>query len=273
MNASTSCQEVDVLALVGHEAERPGIARLAVEHDERQEIAVPAADERDHRDRREDRPRERQRDVEEVAEVAAAIHHRRVEELARQLLERVAQQENGHREREGDLRQDDAPVGIEQAEIADLDEQRQDRRRHRKQEPELEVAQEESVAEEAQVREGEGRHRREREREGDGQERDQQRIAEHLPVAIAGENLPVVAPHPDVRQAERIRLQVAQFLEAVERGREDRNEHDAREHDAARRRSRCSPRPRGRAAREFVSRRRGFGIGMRFQSSRMKSRR
>src|ERR1700734_3177266 len=33
-----------VLALIGHKPEGPGIARLAVEHDERQQIAVPASD-------------------------------------------------------------------------------------------------------------------------------------------------------------------------------------------------------------------------------------
>ena len=100
-----------------------------------------------------------------------------------------------------------------------------------KQQPELQVAEEEAVAEEAEMGEGEGRHRREREGERDGEQRDQQRIAEHLPIAVARQDVPVVLPHPDARQAERMRLQIAEFLEAVERGREDRHEHDAGEHD------------------------------------------
>ena len=115
---------------------------------ERQEIAVPAVDEGDDRDGRQDRAGQRQRYVEEVAEVAAPIHHRRVEQLGRQLPERVAQKKNAHRQREGDLRQDDAPIGVEKAEVADLDEQRQDRGRQRKQKPELQIAQEKAVAEE-----------------------------------------------------------------------------------------------------------------------------
>ena len=181
-----------------------GYFEFAVDDDERQEIAVPAADERDHGDGGQDRPDERQRDEEEEAEIPAPVHECGVQELARQLLERVAHQENAHRQRERDLRQDHAPIGIEEPQIADSDEQRQDRRREGKQEPELKVVQEKAIAEETQVGEGEGRHRGDRERQDDRQHGHDQRIAEDLPIAIAGEDAPIVLPHPDMRQAERI---------------------------------------------------------------------
>ena len=120
---------------------------------------------------------------------------------------------------------------VEQAKIADLDEQGQDRRRHGEQQSQHHVAQKEPVAEEPQMGEGEGGHRRDRERQKDGEGRDQQRIAEHLPVAQACQNVPVIAPHPDARQRERMRLQFAELLEAVERREADRQEHRDRQHD------------------------------------------
>ena len=68
----------------------PGYSELAVEHHQRQQVAVPAVHEGDHRHRRENRPRQRQHDVAEEGEVAATVDQRGVEQITRQLAEVVA---------------------------------------------------------------------------------------------------------------------------------------------------------------------------------------
>ena len=66
---------------------------------------------------------------------------------------------------------------VEEAEVADLDEERQDRRRKRKGEAEDEVVEEKAVAEESQMREGEGRRSTTAQGQEDGQPGDGQRVA------------------------------------------------------------------------------------------------
>ena len=63
----------------------------------------------------------------EEADVGAAVDDRGFEDLARQIAEEAAEQKDRHGEAESGLRQGNAEIGIEQAEIAHLDEQRQDR--------------------------------------------------------------------------------------------------------------------------------------------------
>src|SRR5215207_971646 len=46
-----------VLSLIGHDAEWPWIKVIAVEEDQRQQVGIPALDERDGPDRRDDRTR------------------------------------------------------------------------------------------------------------------------------------------------------------------------------------------------------------------------
>src|SRR5689334_8038087 len=45
-----------IFALIDHDAERPGIKRIGIEHHQRQQLGVPAVDEGDGADGREDRP-------------------------------------------------------------------------------------------------------------------------------------------------------------------------------------------------------------------------
>src|SRR5579871_4695059 len=87
-----------ILALVGHEAKGPRVFRIAVEDDERQEIAVPAVDEGDDSDRRKNRAGERQGYIEEVTEVATSVHQSGVQKLGRKLLERTAEEEEAERQ-------------------------------------------------------------------------------------------------------------------------------------------------------------------------------
>ena len=99
----------------------------------------------------------RQDDREEDPRIAAPVDEGGLDQLEGKLAERIAQEEDADRQPESHLRQDDAPMRVEQAEVADLDEERQDRGRERKGEAEDQVVEEKSVAEELQMREGEGR--------------------------------------------------------------------------------------------------------------------
>src|SRR5207247_7298910 len=101
-----------------------------------------------------------QDDREENPGVAAPVDEGGFDQLEGKLSKRIAEKENADPEPERHLRQDDAPMRIEEAEVADLDEERQDRRRKRKGEAEDQVVEKKSVAEEFQVREGKGRGRR-----------------------------------------------------------------------------------------------------------------
>ena len=101
-----------------------------------------------------------------------------------------------------------------------------------KQQPELQIAQKKAIAEETQVGEGEGRHRRERERQRDGEK--PRSGANCRAPANSGSRSGYPNSSSTARRAagaERMGLQVAEILEAVQRRREDRNEHDARKHD------------------------------------------
>ena len=150
----------------------------------------------DRADGGEDRPRQRQRDMAEKGGVAAAVDERRLEKLMRQIAEEAPEQKDAHGEAEGDLRQHDAEISVEQAEIAHLDEQRQDRRRGREQQAHGEIVQQHGAAEEFDVSEDEGRHRGDDQRQQDGERRDDQRIAQQLPVALREQDVGVVLPFP-----------------------------------------------------------------------------
>ena len=146
-----------ILALVDHDAQRPGIHGVAVEQDERQQIGVPAVHEGDDADRAEDRPGQRQRHIAEELEIAAAVDQRGVEQLGRQATEEVAAEQDAGAEAEGDLWQHHAPIGVEDAEIAHLDEQRQDGGGRREEQAEQQVVEQHAGAEEAQMGEEIGR--------------------------------------------------------------------------------------------------------------------
>ena len=118
-------------------------------------------------------------------------------------------------------------MGVEQAEVADLDEQRQDRRGEGEGQAEDEIVEQELLAEEAQMGEGEGGRRRNGQRQEHGPAGDEQGIQQHLPVAPARQDAPVVLPLPFVRQAD-IGAQVAGRLEAAEHGEEQRHDNHAR---------------------------------------------
>src|SRR5688572_19022061 len=75
------------LAAIDHDAERPGIEALGIEHDQGQDVAVPTTHEGDDADGGDDRARERQRDVPEEADIATAIDKGGIEELGGQIAE------------------------------------------------------------------------------------------------------------------------------------------------------------------------------------------
>jgi len=161
-----------------HSDEWPGIEVVAVEHDQRDQIRVPAVDENDGADGRENRTRQRQRHIAEKLDVAAAVDSGCFEKFIRNVLEETPQQQDAHRQRKRHLRQYDAEIGVEQPEIAHLDEQRQDGGRRRKQQAHGDIAHQHGAAEKLDLREHESGHRCGDQRQHHGHGRNDERIAE-----------------------------------------------------------------------------------------------
>ena len=220
-----------VFTSVHHDAERPGVHVLGIQEDQRQQVAVPASDEGDDADSGDDGPRERQRDVPEKPDIAAAVDERRVEQFRRQVPEVVPEQQDAHPQPEGHLRQHHTPIGVEEPEVADPDEQRQDGRGRGKHQSDEKVVEESAGPEELHMREGEGRHRGKCQRQADGQCGDDQRVHHLPPVAVAEQDVGIVLELPFARQAERVGAQLAEGLEAAQRGRHQRYQHDRRHED------------------------------------------
>ncbi len=188
--------------------------------------SVPAVDEGDGADGGQNRPRQRQRHVAEEVDVAAAVDQRGFQQFVRKILEEAPQQQDAHRETERHLRQRHPEIGVEQPEVAHLDEQRQHRGRGRKQQTQRQVAQQHGAAEEFHMGKDERRHRCDDQRQRHGQRRDDHRVAQQLPVALREQDVGIVRPFPVMRQPERIDAQFAERLETAEHGRQQRHEHE-----------------------------------------------
>ena len=99
------------------------------QHHQRQQELVPARHDGEHRDGDQGRSRQRQQDAEEEAERTAAVDRGGVLELLRDAPEERPQDDDRQGQPEGRLRQGQAERVVEQPEVADEDEQRQDRDR------------------------------------------------------------------------------------------------------------------------------------------------
>jgi hypothetical protein len=110
-----------------HDAQRPGVEAALVQHDQWQQVVIPALHKNEGADGRQDWRRKRQSEPEEEADIVTAIDIGCLEQLPRQLLKETAQKNDGEGHRESRLRQDNAQWIVEQIEIANLDEERHDR--------------------------------------------------------------------------------------------------------------------------------------------------
>ena len=106
---------------------RQRVLRGIVEHQQRQQVGVPAADERQdpHGDQR--RPGQRHQDAPEEAEPRAAVDDRGVLELTRDRAHERPQDDDGDRQPERHLREDDRPRCVQPVDVPEQDVQRQDR--------------------------------------------------------------------------------------------------------------------------------------------------
>ena len=75
--------------------------------------------------------RHRQHDLEERPGVGRAVDHRRLRHRGRQGLEERGEEEDGERQRVGDVDQDQPVEGVEQADVAHDEEQRHQRQEDR----------------------------------------------------------------------------------------------------------------------------------------------
>ncbi|MGY4343812.1 hypothetical protein ACVWXM_000276 [Bradyrhizobium sp. GM7.3] len=92
--------------------------------------------------------------------------------------------------------------------------------------PSVQVAQQHRAAVEPDMGEGERRHRGDDQGQGYREGRDDQRVAQELPVACREQDVGIVLPLPVTWQAERIDAQFAERLETTEQGREQRHHYD-----------------------------------------------
>ena len=97
--AITADEVLGVLALERGQPERQGGVLVRVDRDQRPEQVVPHQQEGERRQGRQRRLGQRQRDVEQDAEARAAVDPRRLLDLARQVDEELAHQEDAERER------------------------------------------------------------------------------------------------------------------------------------------------------------------------------
>ena len=194
----------EVFAAELHHAQRPGEQVARVQHDQGQEEVVPALDKDEDADGCENWRRERQSEAPEEADIAAALDVGRLEQLLRQLLEEGLEQEDRQRESECSLGQDHCPITVEQAKVANLDEQWQDCRGEWEDKACQKVGLQHSLAEEANLGEDVGGCGGDDQREQDSHQRDEQRIAHVAPERRVADEPGVEFEMPDRGQAEGI---------------------------------------------------------------------
>ncbi|MGY3365100.1 hypothetical protein ACVWZL_002225 [Bradyrhizobium sp. GM2.4] len=95
-----------------------------------------------------------------------------------------------------------------------------------KQQAQRQVAQQHRAAIEPDMGEGERRHRGDDQGQGHREGRDDQRVAQELPVACREQDVGVILPLPVTWQAERIDAQLAERFETTEQGRKQRDHYD-----------------------------------------------
>ena len=123
---------------------------------------------------------------------------------------------------------------IEQSEIAQLDEQRQDGGGGREQQAEHQEAHQEAPAEEADVREREGCHRGEQDRQHHRRQRDDQRVPQRRERMSSPPRMSTkLVGIPALRQAERADPEFAHLFEAADDRRVERDQRKQRDEDQA----------------------------------------
>jgi hypothetical protein len=123
------------------------------------------------------------------------------------------------------LRQDDPPISIEQAQIANADKERQDGRGRGEHQPDQEVVEQVLGAKELHMGKDECRHRRQGQHQEDGEPGDQERIAHLEPITLADEDVGIVGEHPGLRQPKGVAAQITERLETAQGGGDERNQH------------------------------------------------
>ncbi|MNW56080.1 hypothetical protein D3C74_337800 [compost metagenome] len=189
----------------------------ALAHDERPQEVVPVPQEDERAERREDRLAQGQHDAREDAPLGGAVELGGLEELVRHVHDELPHEEHGLRVRE--RRQDQAPVGVQAADLRHEDEGRDEGHvvrdhDHREERPEHGLA-----ARELLLGERVARHRGEREDQDHRDDRVDERVPE---------------PGPDVARAEHAlvgreaQVRGDQALRELDRRRRLEREHDHR---------------------------------------------
>ncbi len=177
----------------GRRAERDGLQAARIDDIERDQEFVPDEDRAEQGGRDHARPDDRQHDSPQEAEIGAAVDLGGIVDLARHLVEEADHDPDDQRQREGGVGQDQAEIGVAQADLPDHQEQRDgDRDRRHESHAEDGVA-DLLLAAERQSREGVGGRRADDQRQQRGNPDHEDRIADEFEHALAVQHLAVAA--------------------------------------------------------------------------------
>ncbi len=195
---------------------------LAGQERPREEELVPGRDEREERGHRKARDRQRDDDPPERPEDAEPVDPAGFLELVRDRVEEALEHQDAERDGERRIGQDQRPRRVDEPEVGEDPEQRDQQDDAREHLGDEEDVHRRAPPAEAEPRDGIGAGRREEDREDRRHDRHEQRVERPVDEVAAGQQSPVVLERRVVDELDLGRKDLALRLEAGQHGPDDR---------------------------------------------------